>query len=56
MLPYNAKAGDVDPYAAMMLYQSKIAKEKEDKWTAMDRERKKAQAEELNAQVSGKSE
>eukprot|EP00944_MAST-04C_sp_MAST-4C-sp1_P013451 g13451.t1 len=52
VLPYNAKAGDVDPYAAMMLYQSKIAKEKEDKWTAMDRERKKAQMEELNAQVS----
>ena len=24
ILPYNAKAGDVDPYAAMMLYQSKI--------------------------------
>ena len=52
ILPYNAKAGDVDPYAAMMLYQSKIAQEKEDQWAIMNQQRKQEQMKQLNDQVN----
>ena len=51
VLPYNAKAGDVDPYAALMLYQSKLAKEKEDQWSELDKQRKVEQMKQLNNQV-----
>lgn len=52
ILPYNAKAGDVDPYAAMMLYQSKLAKEKEDQWSELNKQRKSEQMKQLNDQVN----
>ncbi len=52
ILPYNAKAGDVDPYAAMLLYQSKLAKEKEDQWAELNGQRKLEQMKQLNDQVN----
>lgn len=50
-LPYNAKAGQADPYAAMQLYTAEVARREEEKWKKLELERKLEQRRDLVNQM-----
>jgi hypothetical protein len=50
-MPYNAKAGDVDPYAAIQIYQNEVARHKEEQFRTMEASRKVNQRNDLLRQM-----